>query len=213
MAHLVREYDLPTIIEHDRRNKDGRPHEGVKTEAISQRINALLPKHCARSTSAAHSANGWRHATDPPDKRLRPRTAATARGPNSKTNTLIYATSRDTRKASSFAYGAVCPCSCATASDDFATASAAGIPVFLIRLTPALGRDGRPSCDPFRALPRRTATLSGFCDVTLTDLKLQVLDVGLFEKDGRRRASLPSKPVESVQAGIELLQRDCEHEP
>jgi hypothetical protein len=67
---------------------------------------------------------------------------------------------------------------CATPCDDFATASAVGIPVFIIRLTPALGRDG-PSCDPFRALPRRTATLSGFCDVTL--------DFGLFERNVRRR--------------------------
>jgi hypothetical protein len=34
----VREYDLPMIIKHDRRYKDGRPHEAVETEAISQRV-------------------------------------------------------------------------------------------------------------------------------------------------------------------------------
>jgi hypothetical protein len=47
----------------------------------------------------------------------------------------------------------------------------------------------------------------------LLDLKLQVSDVGLFEKHSGRRASFPSKPAEAAQAGIELLQRDCEHEP
>jgi len=122
----------------------------------------------ARSTTTTHRC-GWKHATDPPHKRLRPRTAATARGPNSKTNTPLYVTPRDTRKPPSFAYATVCACSCATVGDS-ATASAAGIPVFLIRLTPALGRGGRPSCDPLRALPRRTATLSRLGDVTLIDL-------------------------------------------
>jgi hypothetical protein len=34
----VREYGLPTIVKHDRRYKDGRPHEAVETEAISQRV-------------------------------------------------------------------------------------------------------------------------------------------------------------------------------
>jgi hypothetical protein len=34
----VREYDLPVIIKRDRRYKDGRPHEAVETEAISQRV-------------------------------------------------------------------------------------------------------------------------------------------------------------------------------
>jgi len=34
----VAAYDLPVIIKHDRRYKDGRPHEAVETEAISQRI-------------------------------------------------------------------------------------------------------------------------------------------------------------------------------
>jgi hypothetical protein len=37
-AEQVREYDLPVIIKHDRRYKDGRPHEAVETEAISQRV-------------------------------------------------------------------------------------------------------------------------------------------------------------------------------
>src|SRR5262245_16919230 len=34
----VREHDLPVIIKRDRRYKDGRPHEAVETEAISQRV-------------------------------------------------------------------------------------------------------------------------------------------------------------------------------
>jgi hypothetical protein len=37
-AEQVREYDLPKIIKHDHRYKDGRPHEAVETEAISQRV-------------------------------------------------------------------------------------------------------------------------------------------------------------------------------
>lgn len=49
----VEGYDLPRIIKSDRRYKDGRPHEAVETEAISQRIlieilrarlDALLPE-------------------------------------------------------------------------------------------------------------------------------------------------------------------------
>jgi hypothetical protein len=53
----VREYDLPVIIKHDRRYKDGRPHEAVETEAISQRVlidilrrrlDALLPEPLSR---------------------------------------------------------------------------------------------------------------------------------------------------------------------
>jgi hypothetical protein len=52
-AEQVREYDLPVIIKRDRRYKDGRPHEAVETEAISQRVlidilrarlDALLPE-------------------------------------------------------------------------------------------------------------------------------------------------------------------------
>jgi hypothetical protein len=34
----VAAYDLPVIIKRDRRYKDGRPHEAVETEAISQRV-------------------------------------------------------------------------------------------------------------------------------------------------------------------------------
>ena len=34
----VAAYSLPVIIKHDRRYKDGRPHEAVETEAISQRV-------------------------------------------------------------------------------------------------------------------------------------------------------------------------------
>jgi hypothetical protein len=34
----VTAYDLPVIIKRDRRYKDGRPHEAVETEAISQRV-------------------------------------------------------------------------------------------------------------------------------------------------------------------------------
>lgn len=47
-------------------------------------------------------------------------------------------------------------------------------------------------CESFR--PRRTAVLRGFCDLLLTETHLKIFDVGLFEKDGRRWASLPSKP-------------------
>jgi hypothetical protein len=47
----VSEYSLPVIVKHDRRYKDGRPHEAVETEALRQtvlieilraRLNALL---------------------------------------------------------------------------------------------------------------------------------------------------------------------------
>ena len=34
----VEAYNLPVIIKHDHRYKDGRPHEAVETEALSQRI-------------------------------------------------------------------------------------------------------------------------------------------------------------------------------
>jgi hypothetical protein len=138
---------------------------------------------CSFTRDRCFRNGSGRHATDPPH-RLRPRKAATSRGPNSNSHnvTIIHAVWK--------------------AQACFATACTVGIPAFIIR------RDGRPSCNPFRALPRRTATLSGFCDVTLTDLKVRPLDVGLFEKDGRRRASLPSKPVES-----RIDQRDCKHEP
>jgi hypothetical protein len=34
----VREHDLPVIVKHDHRYKDGRAHEAVETEAISQRV-------------------------------------------------------------------------------------------------------------------------------------------------------------------------------
>jgi hypothetical protein len=53
----VREHDLPIIIKHDRRYKDGRAHEAVETEAISQRVlieilrarlNSLLPEPLSR---------------------------------------------------------------------------------------------------------------------------------------------------------------------
>jgi len=53
----VREYDLPVIVKHDRRYKDGRPHQAVETEAISQRVlidilrarlDALLPEALSR---------------------------------------------------------------------------------------------------------------------------------------------------------------------
>jgi hypothetical protein len=82
---------------------------------------------------------------DPPPKRRGPRTVAAVRGPKSHISIIIFITPCDTRKPSSFAHATVCACSCATASDDFATASAAGNLVFLIRLKPGLGRDGRPS--------------------------------------------------------------------
>jgi hypothetical protein len=53
----VEQYGLPVIIKRDRRFKDGRPHEAVETEAISQRVlidilrarlDALLPEPLAR---------------------------------------------------------------------------------------------------------------------------------------------------------------------
>ena len=56
-AEQMREYDLPVIIKRDRRYKDGRPHEAVETEAISQRVlidilrcrlDALLPETLPR---------------------------------------------------------------------------------------------------------------------------------------------------------------------
>jgi hypothetical protein len=49
-------HDLPVIIKRDRRYKDGRPHEAVETEAISQmvlttilrgRLNEVLPEPLA----------------------------------------------------------------------------------------------------------------------------------------------------------------------
>ena len=53
----VQEHNLPIIIKHDHRYKDGRPHEAVETEAISQRVlidiltaalDELLPEPLAR---------------------------------------------------------------------------------------------------------------------------------------------------------------------
>jgi hypothetical protein len=53
----VEDYDLPTIVKHDRPYKDGHPHEAVETEAISQRVlidilrarlDELLPEPLAR---------------------------------------------------------------------------------------------------------------------------------------------------------------------
>ena len=53
----VTAYDLPVITKHDRRYKDGKPHEAVETEAISQRVlielvrarlDKLLPEPLSR---------------------------------------------------------------------------------------------------------------------------------------------------------------------
>jgi hypothetical protein len=53
----VTAYNLPVITKHDRRYKDGRPHEAVETEAISQRVlveilrdrlDELLPESLSR---------------------------------------------------------------------------------------------------------------------------------------------------------------------
>jgi hypothetical protein len=53
----VTAYNLPVIVKHDRRYKDGRPHEAVETEAISQRVlidllrarlDELLPEPLSR---------------------------------------------------------------------------------------------------------------------------------------------------------------------
>jgi hypothetical protein len=50
-------YDLPVSTKHDRRYKDGKPHEAVETEAISQRVlielvrarlDKLLPEPLSR---------------------------------------------------------------------------------------------------------------------------------------------------------------------
>lgn len=138
MAHQVRGHDLPLIIKDDRRHRDCRPH------GISQHVLiALLPKRCARSTSAAQRyANGWRHATDPPHS-LRPRKAATSRGPNSSTSKPHIRHELWRTQARSFV------CSCTTACDDFTTVSAVGIPVFILD---ASAWTRRPRHDPLRAL-------------------------------------------------------------
>jgi hypothetical protein len=56
-AEQVRQYSLPTILKHDRRYKDGRPHKAVETEALSQtliselletELTALLPEPLER---------------------------------------------------------------------------------------------------------------------------------------------------------------------
>ena len=53
----VREHNLPVIVKHDRRYKDGRPHEAVETEALRQtvlvnilrrRLDELLPEPLSR---------------------------------------------------------------------------------------------------------------------------------------------------------------------
>jgi hypothetical protein len=53
----VARYNLPVIVKHDRRYKDGRPHEAVETEALRQtvlieilraRLDALLPEPLER---------------------------------------------------------------------------------------------------------------------------------------------------------------------
>ena len=83
------------------------------------------------------------HATDPPHKRLRPRKAATFRGPKSHTKRRSYTHTVLTAQAPSLA--------CATACACFATCDA-GNPVFIIQLTPLLTRDGRPRREPVRSL-------------------------------------------------------------
>jgi hypothetical protein len=70
---------------------------------------------------------------DPPHKRRGPRTVAAVRGPKSHISIIIFITTCDTRKPPALAN--VCACSCATTNDDFATASAAGNPIFIIQLT------------------------------------------------------------------------------
>jgi hypothetical protein len=56
-AQQVEQYSLPRIVKHDRRYKDGAPHEAVETEALSQtliialleaELTALLPEPLAR---------------------------------------------------------------------------------------------------------------------------------------------------------------------
>jgi hypothetical protein len=53
----VDDYDLPVIVKHDGRYKDGHPHEAVETEALRQtvlvdilrgRLDELLPEPLAR---------------------------------------------------------------------------------------------------------------------------------------------------------------------
>jgi hypothetical protein len=42
----VAEYDLPVIVKHDRRYNDGRPHQAVETEALSQQVlTRMLTEH------------------------------------------------------------------------------------------------------------------------------------------------------------------------
>src|SRR5262245_37941564 len=92
---------------------------------LSQAIRERLKAHTdARENSHA------------PPKKAGPRTAATIRGPNSNTSERHISHNLWHAQADSFA--------CATLCDDFATASAVGIPAFLIRLTPALARDRAP---------------------------------------------------------------------
>jgi hypothetical protein len=43
--------------------------------------------------------------------------------------------------------------------------------------------------------PRRTNTLRGFADVLLTQTYLRIRDVAVHEKDGRRWAQLPGRPM------------------
>ena len=37
-SEQVEQYSLPTILKHDRRYKDGRPHQAVETEALNQKL-------------------------------------------------------------------------------------------------------------------------------------------------------------------------------
>jgi hypothetical protein len=48
------------------------------------------------------------------------------------------------------------------------------------------------SCTAFRPLQRNT--LLGFATITIAELKLEIKDVAIHEKNGKRWAQLPSKP-------------------
>jgi hypothetical protein len=43
--------------------------------------------------------------------------------------------------------------------------------------------------------PRRSNTLFGFCTVVIPELRLRINDIAVHEKNGRRWAQLPSKPM------------------
>ena len=62
----VAAYNLPVIIKHDRRYKDGRPHEAVETEAISQRVLIDILRAPRRAAARAAGARSRTRGTPAP---------------------------------------------------------------------------------------------------------------------------------------------------